>query len=412
MLWHQRLSTKLAATILIIIGILIVSAGLLFTFVMDRQYRSGAELENRARAALLRDELVTIDSMMREQAISAMRVLKDRSSTLGPPSLGKTVTVGEKQVADIMFGNSGQANDFALVDKVKELMGGTATLFVKNGEDFVRVSTNVQKTDGARAVGTVLDPKGKAIEAIRRKSPFYGTVKILDKPYITLYEPIVASSGEVIGVYYVGYALDAFIGQIEKKIGRSKTLETGTYALIDDAGAIVHQSDRAPKDLLEQALEGKSSIEAPGWHFAEERFDAWQYRAVAFYAESDPGLTRPIANARILILAGSLVLLGLLGALIVFLTRRFMKPLDTALAVASDLSLGRIDGREKIEIESKDEIGRMLRAMKEVSDYFRSVAAAAEALRERELSVAVNARSADDLLSSRPRGQFAMLGKR
>jgi len=82
----------------------------------------------------------------------------------------------------------------------------SATLFVKTGDEYVRVSTNVPKPDGSgRATGTILDPKGKAIVAINKGEAFYGEVTILDVPYITGYEPIKDASGKVIGIYYVGY---------------------------------------------------------------------------------------------------------------------------------------------------------------------------------------------------------------
>ena len=96
-------------------------------------------------------------------------------------------------------------NNFTLVDAVVKEMGGTATLFVKSGDDFVRVSTNVKKDDGSRAIGTILDPKGKAIVAIRANEPFYGEVDILGKPYVTGYEPMRDAANNVIGIYYVGY---------------------------------------------------------------------------------------------------------------------------------------------------------------------------------------------------------------
>jgi hypothetical protein len=54
-------------------------------------------------------------------------------------------------------------------------------------------------------VGTILDPKGKAIEFIKKDEPFYGEVDILGKPYITGYKPIHDASKGVIGIYYVGY---------------------------------------------------------------------------------------------------------------------------------------------------------------------------------------------------------------
>jgi hypothetical protein len=96
-------------------------------------------------------------------------------------------------------------NNFDLVDKVVRKSQGTATIFVKNGDEYVRVATNVKKDDGSRAVGTVLDPKGKAIESIKKGDPFYGEVDILGKPYITGYKPIRDASNTVIGIYYVGY---------------------------------------------------------------------------------------------------------------------------------------------------------------------------------------------------------------
>ena len=69
----------------------------------------------------------------------------------------------------------------------------------------MRVATNVKKDDGSRAIGTVLDPKGKAIAAIAKDQSYYGEAAILGKPYITGYEPIHDAKNKVIGVYYVGY---------------------------------------------------------------------------------------------------------------------------------------------------------------------------------------------------------------
>ena len=97
--------------------------------------------------------------------------------------------VAGKQVPATFFGSTKMNNNFDLVDEVVKEAQGTATIFVKNGEEYVRVATNVKKDDGSRAVGTILDPKGKAIEFIKKDEPFYGEVDILGKPYITGYKP-------------------------------------------------------------------------------------------------------------------------------------------------------------------------------------------------------------------------------
>jgi hypothetical protein len=140
-----------------------------------------------------------------EDVVAAMQVLKSKAATIGAPTIKGEEKIGDKLVPDLFLGDQKINNNFALVDAVQKEKGGTATVFVKVGDEFVRISTNVKKDDGSRAVGTVLDPKGKAIEAMAKDQGFYGEVDILGKPYITGYEPIHDKSGAVIGIYYVGY---------------------------------------------------------------------------------------------------------------------------------------------------------------------------------------------------------------
>ena len=136
---------------------------------------------------------------------TAMELLESTASKLGPPRIEGTDLVAGKEVPAIYFGSTKMNNNFDLVDAVVERAQGTATIFVKSGDEFVRVATNVKKDDGSRAIGTILDPKGKAIESIRKGEAFYGEVDILGKPYVAGYKPIWDSSKALIGIYYVGY---------------------------------------------------------------------------------------------------------------------------------------------------------------------------------------------------------------
>lgn len=89
--------------------------------------------------------------------------------------------------------------NFELPDRLKELCGGTATVFMKD----TRVSTNVLTSDGNRAVGTKL--QGPAYEAVFKDGkPYRGEAKILGIPYFTAYDPIRNAQGETVGVLYVG----------------------------------------------------------------------------------------------------------------------------------------------------------------------------------------------------------------
>jgi hypothetical protein len=62
-------------------------------------------------------------------------------------------------------------NFFDVVDNVVFENGGTATLFVKAGDEYVRVATNVRKDDGSRATGTMLtygDPQHQIRQVLSR----------------------------------------------------------------------------------------------------------------------------------------------------------------------------------------------------------------------------------------------------
>lgn len=138
----------------------------------------------------------------------AMASLKDKAAKLGAPKLEGKEPVGGSDAPALYFGATKINNNFDIVDAVskQDPHGMTATFFVKSGDEFIRVSTSVPKPDGSgRAIGTILDPQGKAIAEIRQGKPFYGEVPILGTPYITGYEPMKDAYGEVIGIYYVGY---------------------------------------------------------------------------------------------------------------------------------------------------------------------------------------------------------------
>jgi hypothetical protein len=140
-----------------------------------------------------------------EKALEAMTVLQSEAAKLGPVKIEGTDTVTGRQVPAIYFGSTKMNNNFDLVDGVVKQVGGTATIFVKSGDDYVRVATNVKKEDGSRAIGTILDPNGKVIVKIRADKAYFGEATILGKAYVTCYEPIHDAAHNVVGIYYVGY---------------------------------------------------------------------------------------------------------------------------------------------------------------------------------------------------------------
>ena len=142
------------------------------------------------------------------RVVNSMASLKAMAAKLGDPKLDGNEYVGGKDAPALYLGSTKINNNFDLVDAVskEDGKGMTATLFVMNGDEYIRVSTSVPKPDGSgRAIGTILDPAGKAIAEIKQGKPFYGEVTILGTLYVTGYEPMKDGGGNVVGIYYVGY---------------------------------------------------------------------------------------------------------------------------------------------------------------------------------------------------------------
>lgn len=98
----------------------------------------------------------------------------------------------------LMVGTSVINGDNSLPDRLKELCGGVASIFMGD----TRVATTVFKEDGSRALGTKL--QGPAYEAvIRNGKPYRGEVKVLGIPYFAAYDPLKNREGETIGVFAV-----------------------------------------------------------------------------------------------------------------------------------------------------------------------------------------------------------------
>src|SRR5262245_31111106 len=89
-------------------------------------------------------------------------------------------------------------------DAVVKMLGGQASLFVKSGDQYVRVATTLKKEDGTSAVGTTLAANSPALAKLNNGEAYYGDATLFGKSYATGYVPIKDASGAVIGAYFVG----------------------------------------------------------------------------------------------------------------------------------------------------------------------------------------------------------------
>jgi methyl-accepting chemotaxis protein len=140
--------------------------------------------------------LATLEREQREAAQRSLevnlRVLKDQVHRHGA-----TLRVeGDRMLA----GETPLNGRNEIVDAVKDIAGGVATLFLGD----LRIATNVVRPDGSRGVGTRLAPGPAFDAAITRGQTYRGENDILGRRHLTIYEPIRDGSGKQIGLWFVG----------------------------------------------------------------------------------------------------------------------------------------------------------------------------------------------------------------
>jgi methyl-accepting chemotaxis protein len=294
----------------IVFGGLILTS-ITFYIIESRAVREQASAESERISKESLRLLGVIDAIMAERVKSSMALLRDYGAQLGSPIQGEKIRVNDRDVPELLFGDTPIGNQFELVDKVTAVMGGTATIFSRDGADYVRISTNVMTPTG-RATGTVLAPQGAAIKEIQQGKSFYGLVDILGSPYLTGYEPITDASSNTIGVWYVGYKAD--LQELFAAVQKSRVLRKGFVAIRDNLGAIRVHSDNITPEEATAILSGQTS----GWQLDTKVFTPWKYEIITAYSddEVDGMVASASLKTALIILLGGLVMVVIVYQLI------------------------------------------------------------------------------------------------
>jgi hypothetical protein len=179
----------------------------------------------------------------------SMAALKDLTAKLGAPKIDGKDPVGGKDAPALYFGSSKMNNNFTVVDEVakEDGQGMAATLFVKDGDEYIRVATNVPKPAGGRAIGTTL--ASPALDSIKTGKAYYGKAPILGTPYVT------------------GYSQDDLKAKVEGRLAYAKTLlgitdsEAAAWKAYEDVSRANVQIMRAGQQAMIDAERAGSAID-------------------------------------------------------------------------------------------------------------------------------------------------------
>jgi hypothetical protein len=286
---------------------------------------------------------VTTETLMEERTHGGMNLLKDQINARGGAEKGPPVTVTDKTVNDIIVGGKSQAGNFEIVDYVTRMMKGTATLFSKDGDRFVRITTNVMKDNGKRAVGTELNNTTKAYAAVSQGVAFYGVVDILGSPYITGYEPLYAKNGDFIGLTYMGYKAEFPV--LSEALERAHVLQSGFVAVVDDKSSVRYLPSWTTKEQVQQHLDSKDG----SWVVDRTPLPEWGLTIVSAYpADELHAVSRSVGYT--VGLAGLLIGAAISLTLFLLLDRKVLQLLGGEPRLAAEYMKRIADGDLAVEI--------------------------------------------------------------
>jgi methyl-accepting chemotaxis protein len=111
-----------------------------------------------------------------------------------------------------LTGERGQVlnEQYDVIDRISASLGIAATIFVREGGDYKRITTSIRDASGQRAVNTMLGTSSAAYGTVNAGRLFIGEANILGKSHFAGYQPFFAgNSKDIIGILFVGIEISS-----------------------------------------------------------------------------------------------------------------------------------------------------------------------------------------------------------
>ncbi|NWA34066.1 methyl-accepting chemotaxis protein [Pseudomonas sp. C6002] len=371
---RARIASQLGLALAVILAVVISGSTVFALRSLDSANLDTREEHLASEARLLADQLNTFHSTLRESTQRLSGLFEKRFSAGLSTRPEQPVTVAGVQTPGLYLGEEVLNNNFAEVDEFKQMSGGVATLFVRSGEDFIRVSTSLTKQDGSRAIGTALDHQHPAYQRLLGGQGYVGRAVLFDRSYMTQYSPVRDASGKVIAVLFVGFDYtDAQNAQFDN-LKRFRIGQTGSLALLDEqkhwlvppAGVqALEQSIPVMLDLAAKPGKGRFwSDKNEDFYSVAVPFEGGPWSVVASMPKAEIRAVTWSVGIRLAI--GSLLAMLLAVGAAVWLLRSKLQPLGDLVRQAEALGAGDLSAR--LNVSSHDEIGQLARSFNQMGE--------------------------------------------
>ena len=411
---RARIASQLGIALAIVLALVITGSTLFALRSLDSANLATRQEHLASEARLLADQLDTFHGSLKDNTQRLSGLFERRFASGLALHAGETVNVAGQATPALYLGEHLLNNDFRQVDEFQQMTAGVATLFVRSGDDFIRISTSLTKQDGSRAIGTQLDRQHPAYAKLMAGQTYVGRALLFERNYMTRYVPVRDGGGRVIAVLFVGFDYtDAQNAQLAN-LKRFRIGHTGSLALLDEQGKwLVQPADVRDPDSAAHAVKALAAQPGSGsfWASGKEQvfsvampFAEGPWTVVASMPEAEIRDVTWSVGLRLAV--GSLLAMLLAVAATLFLLRRKLRPLGDLVRQAEALGAGNLSAR--LAVSSHDEIGQLARSFNQMGD---ALSTMVEHIRSASEQVSGRARSLAGLSSGACEGMEQQSGE-
>jgi methyl-accepting chemotaxis protein-2 (aspartate sensor receptor) len=391
--WNLSIGTKFA---LIASGLVLTAFGSLAYLVSVTLTRS----LNEESAA----EFASSNRQVRQMIEMFESTLEDEVARLGTQlssALPEPITLDTKHLVKV--GNAmtptlrsrGQALNlkYDLVDAFTARTSAVGTVFVKSGDEFIRITTSGKTDTGARAVGTALEHTHPAYKALMAGGTYRGPARVFGFDIVTTFRPLRDPDGKIVGALCASLLITGDIDALHQKIAEVKLRETGFFYIVDAhpgetfGNVLMHPSaagtnllgfkSTSGREVIREMLDkrqGSTRYTAPALDAKHPAVDTiatfgyapkFEWLIVGEVPAAEVFKVGALLRARLL---GSSVLIAAVLSLLLYvaLKRIVAKRLGQAVTHAKRVAAGDLESR--IRSPYRDETGQLSNALDEMAE--------------------------------------------
>ena len=346
----KGVSAKSGALWLSIIASLLLGASAFTLLRVRGVIEDFAESRIKGEVEQVVEKFAIIDSLLEGWLLRSLDRLKTQSMADGQPSLDLDQRelisggTGNRSVPILRFGEVKISSQAKTLINLSEDTKTSKTVFVRDGDQMVRLITSIETKEGDSAVATLLDPEGPVLPKLLQGKIYKGLARILGTLYYTQYVPIFDESNEVIGAWYAGYQIASIGDAIRKSVQKAELSDQTHLFVVDDDDRILYSSEDSPKPLLTEVSTLARELPMDQTSVVPSVvFDDYRYRFIPFKPwgmQVVSARSQSTVNELALQLSFGIIALQLLAAVsVVFLTWFYSRRLSKALAQGEEARL-------------------------------------------------------------------------